>query len=74
MNPTALVFAILASLAAPALAGSIGVNFTAGVYSVISTANPGIVAGANWNNSSRFHWPKQIEGIQTIETPKYITQ
>jgi hypothetical protein len=20
------------------------------------------------------HWPKQIEGIQTIETPKYIQQ
>ena len=52
MNPTPLLFAILASLAAPALAASIGVNFTAGYSSVAATDEPGIVAGANWNNIS----------------------
>jgi hypothetical protein len=49
-GPTLVTAASLAILSATVDAGSIGINFSAGTRNVQSTDNPGIVAGANWNN------------------------
>ena len=54
-QPTLLATAALIGLAlstGPVQAATIGVNFSAGTKIVATSANPGIVAGANWNNVS----------------------